>query len=155
MKLIPGEQWICDTCGEIIKKPEDGYVQWHRNSSMQIDDFIIVHHFAASPRNHHKNGCYKYDSDDNLKRFLGVHGMVELHSLVDPGPYHMPKYEPMVSDIRKWLDFYKRLQLPYYEEARLYWNRAIDDNYFSVSNEIYIYLPKNLKEMIEHYESQD
>jgi uncharacterized protein YlaI len=25
MKLKPLKQWICDSCGELIKKPEDGW----------------------------------------------------------------------------------------------------------------------------------
>lgn len=155
MKLIPGKQWICDACGEIIEKPEDGYVQWKRNSDLQIEDFVIVHHLPASPRKKLKNGCYIYDCDCDLESFLGIKGLVELQALIDPGPYHMPEYKPMVKDIRKWLDFYKRLQLPYYEEARQYWRRAMNDGYFGDSNEIYIYLPINLKRMIEYYENQD
>ncbi|WP_054749991.1 hypothetical protein [Ruminiclostridium josui] len=60
----------------------------------------------------------------------------------------------MVADIRKWIDFYRRLQLPYYEEARQYWEEAISDGYFDDANEIYIYLPEKLKRMIEHYENK-
>lgn len=156
MRLNPLKQWICDTCGEIIERPEDGYVQWNRNDNLIIDDFVIVHHKLASPlKNHNKNGCYKYHSDCDLKSFLGDRGLVELHSLLDPGPYHDPDYNTRVSNIRKWSDFYKRLQLPYYEEARQYWNRAMSDGYFGDSNEVYIYLPESLKEMIKHYENQD
>lgn len=155
MKLIPMKQWVCDVCGEIIEKPEDGYVQWHRNSNGQIDDFIIVHHLTASSRKNHSGECYKYSSDRDLKSFLGEHGVLELHALLDPGPYHMPECNIFVTDIRKWIDFYKRLQLPYYEEARQYWGRASHDGYFGDSNEIAIYLPENLKKMIEHYEKED
>lgn len=153
MKLIPGKQWICDACGEIIKEAKDGYVQWKCNKETgQIEDFVIVHHKSASPR---KNGsCYIYRLDSDLESFLGEHGLVELHSLVDPGEYHAREYKPLVSNLRKWLDFYKRLQLPYYEEARQYWDKAMHDGYFGDANEIYIYLPNNLKAMIEHYEDE-
>ena len=154
MKLRPLEQWICDVCGEVIECPKDGYVQWHRNSNSEIDDFVIVHHHTASPKKHTRDGCYKYDSDSDLESFLGDHGKVELTALLDPGPNHLPKYTTMVADIRKWIDFYKRLQLPYYEEARIYWDYASTDGYFGDSNEIYIYLPENLKRMIDHYENE-
>lgn len=155
MKLKPLRQWKCDVCGEIIERPEDGYVQWKRNDDMQIEDFIIVHHKTASPKKNSRRGCYKYDSDCDLESFLGEKGIVELHALLDPGEYHMPEFKSFVADLRKWLDFYKRLQLPYYEEARQYWDNAMHDGYFGDSNEIYIYLPENLKRMIEHYEKED
>ncbi|WP_054749993.1 hypothetical protein [Ruminiclostridium josui] len=51
MKLKPLGQWICDVCGEVIQSPKDGYVQWNRNLNQEIDDFVIVHHFSASPKN--------------------------------------------------------------------------------------------------------
>ena len=155
MKLKPMKQWICDVCGEIIERPEDGYVQFHRNEHGQYDDFIIVHHRPASPRKNLQNACYKYSSDSDLESFLGDHGKVELLSLLDPGVYHLKQYRQMVADIRKWNDFFMRLQLPYYEEARKYWSRASIDGYFADSNEIYIYLPENLKRMIQHYEKED
>jgi len=87
-----------------------------------------------------------------LKSYLGDHGIVELHSLLDPGPFHIPDYKNHIADYRKWSDFYKRLQLPYYEEARQYWDRASRDGYFGDSNEVYIYLPESLKRMIQHFE---
>lgn len=157
MRLEPLKQWFCDTCGEIIEKPEDGYLQWRRNSDFKIEDFVIVHHKVASPLNHDKDGCYKrhYNSDNSLVEFLGDRGLVNLHSLADPGPYHMPEFDMFVNDVRKWLEIYKRLHLPYYEEARQYWDRAINDGYFGDSNEIYIYLPNNLKRMIDYYEKED
>ncbi len=154
MQLIPLQQWICDVCGEVIQCPGDGYVQWNRNSNLEIDDFIIVHHKTASPREHSRDGCYRYSSDSDLPRFLGVHGQIELTSLLDPGVYHLPKYSQQVVDIRKWVDFYRRLQLPYYEEARRYWSVASSNGYFAGLTQVCIYLPDNLKRMIEQYEQK-
>lgn len=152
MKLIPLKQWYCDTCGKIIEKPEDGYVQFHYNEDHVYDDFIIVHHAPESPLRKHGRDCYKYHSDCELKSFLGTHGLVEVLALLDPGPYHTPKFKERVINVRKWADFVRRLQLPYFEEARIYWERASADGYFGDSNEIYIYVPDKLKSMIEHYE---
>lgn len=152
--LEPLQKWYCDCCGEIIESPRDGYVQFRRSgdNGLIYDDFVIVHHRTASPR---RNGCYLYDSDCDLESFLGDRGKVNLLSLLDPGEYHMPNFMLMTSNIRKWNDFFMRLQLPYYEEARRYWDRAMSDGYFGDSNEIYIYLPQNLRRMIQHYENQD
>lgn len=153
--LKPLQQWYCDTCGEIIECPKDGYVQFKRNDNQEIEDFIIVHHKSVSPRKNTQNGCYQYRSDDSLESFLGDHGKVELLSLLDPGPYHMPNFRLFVTDIRKWKDIFMRLQLPYYEEARRYWNRATSDGYFGDVNEIAIYTPEYLKRMIEYYKRED
>lgn len=156
MRMKPLKQWICDTCGEIIEKPEDGYVQFHRNADLVIDDFIIVHHLSASPfKQNNKQGCYRFSSDCDLASFLGDNGLVRLHALIDPGPYHSPEYREYVADIRKWSELYRRLHLPYYEEARLYWDRAMSDGFFGGANEVFIYLPDNLKAMIEYYEKED
>jgi hypothetical protein len=149
--LEPLKQWVCDTCGELIKKPEEGYVQFHRKSDGTYDDFIIVHHKLSSPYKGTKKGCYKYNSDCDLTEFLGDHGTIQLLTFIDIGPYHMPEFKSRTVNYRKWVDFFYRLQLPYYEEARRYWNRASADGYFGNINEVAIYQPKYLKEMIEHY----
>lgn len=156
--LEPLKQWYCDKCGEIIERPEDGYVQFKRSISncLVYEDFKVVHHITKSPRREHdRNGCYIYDSDCDLKSYLGDKGKIGLLSLLDPGVYHMPEFMLMTSDIRKWNDFFMRLQLPYYEEARRYWSIAMSDGYFGDSNEIFIYLPESLKRMIEHYQNQE
>lgn len=156
--LEPLKQWRCDKCGEIIERPEDGYVEF-RELSMDkavYDDFIIVHHRLASQlKDKEEHGCYVYSLGEPLKNFLGDEGKVRLLSLLDPGPYHMPEFKLTTSNVRKWNDFFMRLQIPYYEEARQYWNRAISDGYFGDLNEVDLYLPKNLKRMIEHYECED
>lgn len=153
--LEPLKQWYCDTCGEIIESPEDGYVQFKRNDKFGYSDFIIVHHKSASPRKYHQKGCYQYSSDCDLESFLGNHGKIELLSMLDPGPYHMIEYESNDTNIRNWKDFFMRLQLPYYEEARRYWDRASTDGYFGDINEIMIYTPDYLKQMIEYYQRED
>ena len=45
----------------------------------------------------------------------------------------------------------RRLTIPNYEEARQFWCKAMEDGYFGDSNELYIYIPENLKNMIKNY----
>lgn len=152
MKLKPLQQWICDTCGEIIECPEDGYVQF-KDGDMGYDNFIIVHHFSASPRkDNNTRGCYQYYADSSLKSFLEAGGLAHLLALVDPGEHKCYELkQPHTGDFRKWVDFVRRLQLPYYEEARLYWQKAEKDGFFSGANETWPYLSENLKLLIETY----
>jgi hypothetical protein len=153
MKLKPLKQWICDTCGQVIEKPADGYVIFDRNNKFQYQKFQIVHHLPESPLKDNPNGCY----DPNLKlsmpleTFLGDAGKAYLLTMLDVGKYIQEEYRQQVSSIREWVELFRRVQLPYYEEARLYWDRAYADGFFVGANEYWPYMPENLKLLIKHY----
>lgn len=163
MKLKPLEQWICDGCGEIIDSPEHGMVEWLSRSSaipsgppFRVKGFRVVHVAAYSPR--WPNGsCYKYEGnaggqDNHLVYFTGEEGMARLLRFVDIGPYHEEEYKgPMAENLREWAELVRRLTIRYYEEARLYWHKALEDGFFDGANEIYIYLPDTLKRIIADY----
>lgn len=156
--LRPLKEWYCDKCGELIKSPKDGYVQFKRTTEglskgIAYEDFAIVHHYNASPLNYNIKGCYIYDADVSLETLLGYNGMVYLLSILDTDAYHLHDFKlSMPQDtIRKWDDLFKRLQLPYYEEARRYLDSAIKDGYFEEYVDYCIYKPENLKRIIEHY----
>lgn len=162
MFLKPLEQFICDGCGEIIDDPKFGWVEWLREKdSLQVHGFRIVHHQAYSPlKETDRYGCSRYPgkagcSDDYLERFLGSLGIVQLLRFIDLGPYHDPDYSvcggPQVKNLREWTELFRRLHIPYYEEARLYWDEALEDLFFDGANEILIYKPDFLKELIERY----
>jgi hypothetical protein len=154
MRLRPLEQFVCDTCNQIIDSPEQGYIEW-------IDDkkarrFNIVHHSLYSPLKPNRS-CYQHEkaygrSDTALKDFLGVHGIVEMLNFIDVGDYHRPDYEgPDVGDLREWTEVARRLFIPGYEEARLFWDRARADGFFEGANELWPYLPETLERLIEQY----
>ncbi len=151
--LQPLQQWVCDTCGGIIERPEDGYFQYDRDDNLKTHSFIIVHHKSKSPR-HTNDGCYQHDHDDSLTSYIGANGLVNLLSLVDVGRYHNVDNDVDTSDIVGWCDIVRRLHTPYYEEARLYWNRAIAEGYFDDINEVGIYRPGYLKKLIEYYSEE-
>jgi hypothetical protein len=48
-KLIPLQQWYCDTCDELIGKPEEGWLEWMVDEERQGYGYRICHHFLASP----------------------------------------------------------------------------------------------------------
>lgn len=154
--MEPLRQWICDVCGKVIEKPEDGYVVWGENEQGQIDKIRILH-----KNNHvdeHVTGCdhdHRYSMSLPLESFLGDNGKVRLLSLIDPGPDFRAKYQEHIADIRLFLEFFRRVQLPYYEEARLYWGKARADGFFDGANEIWTYLPRNLKMLIEEYSDNE
>jgi hypothetical protein len=155
MKMKPLEQFICDTCGEVINEPKDGCIEWKFNEDGDRSEFLIVHHKTKSLLEG-ENGCYQHnDGMLPLENFLGARGIVQLTSFLDPGSYFGSDFEsPDVLDIREYTELVRRLQIPYYEEARNYWGIAISEGHFDGANEVSLYLPDSLKSLIEEYENR-
>lgn len=149
-------QFICDTCGKIIKSPQEGWLEWIRDSKTgKVHSFRIVHHQMASPLKN-PEGCYQHGnvigrSDDHLDHIL-ANPTAELLMHLDIGSYHNPSFSgPYVADFRNYVETFRRLTIPYYEEARLYWDKAIQDGYFVDANELLIFTPSFLRELIARY----
>jgi hypothetical protein len=110
----------------------------------------------VSPRGPAGN-CYynektQHFADLHLESMLGPGGLVEMLSFIDAGPYHEPKYQgPQVGDFREFAEIMRRLFVPYYEEARLYWDRAKEDGYFDDANEVWLYLPATSESVVRRY----
>ncbi len=162
--LTPLKQFICDTCDEIIESPEDGWIEWiaEYNSDtkkLEIHSFNIVHHHSKSPlANLENEGCYQHFAkhgrkNRHLHQFIDENYiMANLLKMLDIGPFHNPKYEgPNIIDMRQYVETVRRLTISHYEEAKQYWDRAIEDGYFNDKNETFIYGVENLKGMIEKY----
>jgi len=153
--LEPLKQWYCDTCGGIIKSPQDGLVEWleegFHDEPYSSYGFKIIHA---------KMNCFFYPQDDdrlrdmNLENFLGDEGYIYLLSFLDLGPEIPIEYKgPRVRDIREFVIFMKRLTVPYFEEARKYISRAIQEENLDPSQIIGIFNPKELKRLIKIYGS--
>ena len=97
----------------------------------------------------------RYSMPLPLESFLGDEGKVHFLSMIDPGPDFREDYREHIADKRLLLETFRRLQLPYYEEARLYWDKAKADGYFDGANEIWTYLPRTLKNLVEEYSSDE
>lgn len=167
VELRPGEQWICDTCGETILSAKEGWLEWlHTDDERELSyGFRIVHHIIASPNNPNRCGrpglraesCYKYDGTGrdrtaHLDHIVALDGIAFLLGLIDGGPHFDGVYKgPRVKNLREWVELFRRLAVPYYEEARLYWERAAADGFFSGMGEEVAYCPTTLKALIEQY----
>lgn len=154
--LIPLQQFVCDTCKQVIEKPEDGWLEWiHDSDKGEVHSFRITHHHSVSPLGG-QEGCYQHGdtkgrSDDHLHNVMR-HSILELLMHLDPGSYHDPDNKrARISDIRNYADTFRRLTIPYYEEARVYWDKAIANGVFDSQNEISIYMEDMLKRVIERY----
>jgi hypothetical protein len=103
--LEPLKQFICDTCGRVIAKPEDGWVEWLCSFDESQGKFINKNFRVC----HHEIRCMKLadhiDSADNhLQNMLKDNAFVlQLYGMLDPGPYLNPKdYKgPEVESIKR------------------------------------------------------
>jgi hypothetical protein len=126
MKLVPLKQWICDTCGEIIEKADDGWFEWYSDEKTSLETgFRIVHH---------RDSCMYNDrvlvmqnrspSDLNLVNLIGGAGLGYFLFSMELSE---AKNENKLADIKEYIEIIRRLHLPYWEEARLYWDMALTD----------------------------
>jgi len=155
MLLEPLKQWYCDECGQVIKSPEEGWIEWRQDKNKKLFAFRIVHNRLASPLKPQRNCNHKPDEessilDSHLDAFLEV-AQIELLNILDPAISGIDK----IKDFHNFVDVFRRLTLAYYEEARLYWEAATADGYFSGENETFAYSPYTLKRLIEQYGEMD
>jgi hypothetical protein len=149
--LKPLQEWICDTCHEKLTV-EDGWIEWLDpcEAGQGPHSFRIVHWGGD---------CYKYANhlacaDSHIDGFLGPFGLQRFLSMLDVGRVLDPSGEafPAPPEIRSFTDTIRRLHIPFYEEARLYFNEIVADGEFSDYNEVTVFSPDTCRQIIETYE---
>src|ERR1700761_7800981 len=115
-KLEPLQQWYCDTCGQIIERPEHGYLEWKNKDVSTREDFRhlrygfrIVHNAARSPLREERgrDGCFYTNMERGgelpLTEFVGVSGLIYAVNWIDVGQAFDGTYRgPEVRDLREW-----------------------------------------------------
>ena len=156
--LIPLQQWICDGCGDRISSIDEGYLEWIDDENGRAHSFYIFHNRKQPgfPTCSHYRGRKLLEKDLPLDGFTGSIGLARLLSFIDKGPLHDPEYSgPRVSDLREFTEIFRRLMLPHYEEARMYWDRALADGFFGSPNEVFMYMPSTCEDLVERYRETD
>jgi len=148
-KMKPLEEWVCDRCGELMGI-DDGWVEWLSPTGKGPHSFHIVHN--KSECFHHTRA---YDRADNhLAYFLGTNGLQLFLAMLDVGPILDPQRKGLTApEMASFVDTMRRLQIPFYEEARRYFSDAHADGYFNDQNEVSIFLPKTCEAIIKRYET--
>jgi len=122
--LKPMKQWCCDSCGGIIDGPMEGYVEWYKTHRRQQTSGCRIVHVS-------RQCAYDAAEQAALGRTATV---ISLDSVVGRrGLAHLLKRfgEVMGSgwaepaDGQAFVEVVRRVQLPYYEEARLFWDVAL------------------------------
>ena len=142
--LKPLEQWICDICGNVVEKA-DAYVIWRQDEHFNGFDFKIIHTTTCDRRT-------EYPLSMQLSAFLGHDGLAVLLANLSAGPikaHFGDKSGCSIKDMNGFVDFVRRVQTPYYEEARRCFGDPEVLDLHANDNEVAPYLPENLKAMIE------
>ena len=151
--------WICDTCGDLIEKPEDGWVEWieFRNPSGKIKgkNLRLVHHIMASPLKESESGCYFKEweleetkgsmCDLSLQAFLGPDGLMRLL-------FYIPD---RILPIREIVEMIKRLHVPGYEHARFHCKRVLDELEMEPYPVPGFYSQKQINAVLEYIEENE
>jgi hypothetical protein len=143
----PLKQWYCDVCGDIIKNSRGGRVIWKSDENHCDYDFKIIHMKKCDNKR-------LYPSSMSLDTFLGEQGVQYLLQFLSRGKIKEnlgQTSRAQVKDMNEFVDFFRRVQTPYYEEARTKFNSStlLDD--FSDDNEVGPYLEERLKKIINEY----
>jgi len=142
--LKPLKEWLCDNCGKVIKSPEDGYVIWRTNDEHQEYDFRIIHQDICDNKS--------YPSSMALDEFLGPKGLVYLTSFLSIGKVMNNlgrNSRSRIKNLDEFVDLLRRVQVPYYEEARKKFSEEHILEDMSDANEVSPYQENTLKRIIK------
>ncbi len=159
--LNPLTQFVCDSCGQLIEKPENGYVEWKNeldpvSGSYKTSGYRIAHHSDSSPLKA-PQACYLYSrlpgsNSVNLDLFLEFLPQ-QLPFFLDAGYICNPQRTscPQVADFAEFTDFMRRFTVPYFEQARLFFPKAKEEGLLEGYNAINLYTKTTLKSIIHYF----
>jgi hypothetical protein len=144
--LKPLEQFICDICGKIIETPDDGYIVWDKDANNKEYGFKIIHRDCD-------DGSCKLSSE--LEDFIGKDGLNNLLGHLSQGTLKIKTsgddYKEIVSveSTDAFVDLFRRLQIPDYEEARQYFDDYNVQDKYHECHETAPYSEESLKDIIK------
>lgn len=142
---MPLSAWTCDTCGTEIDDPHTGLLTWQEDAHHKAYDFRLVHKNIGA-KTCDPGAASGYVSNVDLVHYLGPVGQAALLSMLSIGPLAGPsELDPRVKDFDSFVDVYRRLQTPWYEEARSRFTEENVQNLLSDANEYYPYMPEVLE----------
>lgn len=147
MRLQPLQQWKCDACGQIIERPDVGWVEWLAGPTQgtKAHGFRIVHN---SSRCQYPSNARVHDM--HLFHLVGPDGLATLLALLAPGRSAGSR-DGGVASLDEWAELVRRLHVAYYEEARQYWADAEADHFFAEPEQQAPYSQATLVRILERY----
>ena len=136
--------WYCDHCGKPISEARTGYIIW-RSDGKKSHDFRIIHQNICDNKS--------FGASMHLSHFLGVDGMTRLLAFFSAGKLRADNAKDInrsaIDETDNFVDLIRRLQIPYYEEARRYFGCSeVWDDFYDAGEDT-PYTPESLKRIIE------
>lgn len=140
----PLTHWYCDVCNKKIDSVANGYIVWHDPAipGQGPHGFKIIHQGTCDIGGH--------NSSTALGDYLGADGLTQLLSHLSYGPIQQHQGTPAQPNSNEFVDFIRRLQTPYYEEARRKFGKSTVKQAFHGANEYYPYLQAQLIDIIQN-----
>jgi hypothetical protein len=136
--LAAPKQWICDVCGKEIETAERGYVIWKSERAKPYHSWKIIHRGECDLDDH--------DCSAALVDFLGVEGLNVALSYLDAGPFATAGRGPSIPNLKEFVDFIRRVQIPYYDLARVRFdNPGVIDDFRD--HEVQAFTPERCKQI--------
>lgn len=140
------DSWYCDMCGEVIRSEDDGYVIWKRDDQGCDYDFKLIHQGRCDRKD--------YPQSLALRDFTETEGLSLLLSFLSIGPIKRisgDESQVCVADMDEFVDLFRRLHVPHYEEARRLFHDPDLLSMYADNNEVAPYFSKSLKYMVEEF----
>lgn len=143
--MPPLTNWACDACGDAIDDPRRGLVAWRDDEEGRAIVFMIVHK-NIDGRSCDPGSEAGYRSSLDIAEFLGDVGQARLLAMLSVGRL-LEGNVPGVADLDAYVDLFRRVQTPWYEEARGHWDDEATTYWLDDANEVYPYTPDVLEKI--------
>lgn len=155
--LKPLEQWICDDCGELIESHDKGIVVWQQDFQTEVYlhwGYRVIHKRGQPNQEGCDGPAYRGWPWLDIGNLTGIEGLTRILAMQTLGPLKEKLEGPCKIGPKhsgELVDLIRRMQTPYYEEARTRFNNRDLMDWFSDNNEVAPYLPETLQQMIKDY----
>ncbi|WP_145238531.1 hypothetical protein [Prescottella equi] len=138
--------WTCDSCSGDVTLDGMGLVVARHDSTLPnrpLSDWKIVHKGECDPT---AQAGFMFNLD--LKDMVGPEGHARLLSMLSAGPLQGGGPSNRIVDFDGFVDIFRRLHTPFYEEARRRFDDPDVQERFSAANEVLPYLPDVLETIV-------
>ncbi len=162
----PLTRWYCDTCGGVIELVTKGCVVWKcqdltEQRRLRFHSFRIIHPTNIQLVTSGQTIINLPNCDPGkdfirhapLTDFVGINGLSNLLANLSLGPFLQRQDEELVTmvEMDEYVDFFRRVQMPYYEEARRYFGNENLIERMLGENELFPYRFDKLREIIQEF----